>query len=42
MKYDEILRLLAPCGLNCSKCMAFTNGDIKKNANELKKIAWIV
>ncbi|HYA15711.1 MAG TPA: DUF3795 domain-containing protein [Syntrophales bacterium] len=38
MKYDEILKLLAPCGLNCSKCMAFTNGDIKKNANELKRL----
>lgn len=38
MKYDEILKLLAPCGLNCSKCMAFTSGDIKKNASELRRL----
>jgi len=38
MKYNEILERLAPCGLNCIKCMAFAEGDIKKNANELKKL----
>jgi hypothetical protein len=34
---QNILDVLAPCGLNCAKCMAFTNGDIKKNANEMKR-----
>ena len=38
MKYSEILEVLAPCGLNCTKCMAFTNGDIKRNARELKRL----
>jgi hypothetical protein len=38
MRYGEILQFLAPCGLNCVKCMAFANGDIKKSANELKRL----
>ena len=38
MTYDEILRILAPCGLNCAKCMAFTEGDIKRHAKELKRL----
>jgi hypothetical protein len=38
MKYNEILERLAPCGLNCAKCMAFANGDIKKHALELKRL----
>ncbi len=38
MKYKEILEILAPCGLNCTKCMAFTNGEIKKSAIELKRL----
>lgn len=38
MTYSEALKILGPCGLNCSKCMAFSNGDIKNHANELKKL----
>ena len=38
MEYNEILKRLAPCGLSCAKCMSFTDGDIKKNANELKRL----
>jgi hypothetical protein len=38
MKYSEILKILAPCGLNCAKCMAFSKGDIKKRANDLKEL----
>jgi hypothetical protein len=38
MNYDEIKEILAPCGLNCSKCMAFTGGEIKKHASELKRL----
>jgi hypothetical protein len=38
MTYKEIVGMLAPCGLNCVKCMAFVSGDIKKNATELKRL----
>jgi len=38
MVYDEILEILAPCGLNCMKCMAYEHGDIRKTAAELKKL----
>jgi len=38
MEYDEILKILAPCGLNCSKCMACADGDIKKHSEELKRL----
>jgi hypothetical protein len=35
---QHILDVLAPCGLNCAKCMSFAEGDIKKNALELKAL----
>ncbi len=38
MNYDEIVKVLAPCGLNCRKCMAFIDGDIRKHAEELKRL----
>lgn len=38
MGYDEIVKVLAPCGLNCSKCLAHSDGDIKRNAGELKRL----
>ncbi len=38
MEYDEILKVLAPCGLNCGKCMAFKDGEITRNAKELKRL----
>ncbi len=38
MDYDEMVRVLAPCGLNCVECPAFVNRDIKKNATELKRL----
>src|SRR3990172_1917670 len=38
MKYDDILKTLAPCGLNCGKCQAYVEGDIKKHAMELKRL----
>ncbi len=37
MKYD-ILKTLAPCGLNCGKCQAYSEGEIKKHAVELKRL----
>ncbi|MFW9829809.1 MAG: DUF3795 domain-containing protein [Promethearchaeota archaeon] len=35
MKYEEILERLAPCGLNCYKCYAHSNGEIRKNSTSL-------
>jgi hypothetical protein len=37
MHFDEILKKLGPCGLNCEKCFAYTNGNIKYHSGELKK-----
>jgi hypothetical protein len=33
---EEILKKLAPCGLNCEKCFAFSKGKIKQLSHELK------
>lgn len=38
MKYDDILKTLAPCGLNCGKCQAYSEGEIKSHAAELKRL----
>ena len=38
MEYQEILNILAPCGLNCRKCMANAAGDIKKHSMELQNL----
>ncbi len=38
MNREELTRLIAPCGLDCSKCLAFEEGDVRKNASELKKL----
>lgn len=38
MKYEDILQVLAPCGLNCRKCMANRQGDIKRTADELRRL----
>lgn len=35
MEYNEILKILAPCGLNCVKCLAFKDGEIKAVSNRL-------
>lgn len=37
MNKETIKSKLGPCGLNCSKCFAFINGDIKNHSRELKK-----
>lgn len=29
MEYDEILKCLAPCGLDCGRCADYENGEIK-------------
>jgi hypothetical protein len=38
MKYDDILKCLAPCGLSCQKCFAYTEGNIAKHSKELVKL----
>ena len=38
MEYDEILNYLAPCGLNCRKCMANKEGEIKNLSKALQKL----
>lgn len=35
-KYEFIKRRLAPCGLHCGKCFAFTDGDIHNYGARLK------
>ena len=37
MTSPRILEALAPCGLNCQKCFAHIDGDIRKYANNLKE-----
>jgi len=34
---NEIKETLAPCGLNCKKCQAYYEGDIKFNSLQLKQ-----
>mgnify|MGYP001555099664 CR=1 FL=1 len=38
MNRQEILNQLAPCGLNCNKCMANESGQIKHHSQKLKKL----
>ncbi len=38
MKYQEILDLLAPCGLDCSRCVAFAGGEIKEHSRRLLEL----
>ncbi len=37
MNYNNVLNILGPCGLNCSKCFAFNNGTIKQLSTKLKE-----
>lgn len=37
LPYDEILRKLAPCGLNCRKCLFNAGGEIKELSAGLKE-----
>jgi len=38
MNYNEILHILAPCGLNCRKCMANAEGDIRHHSIRLREL----
>jgi hypothetical protein len=38
MDIKNILEVLAPCGLNCKKCFAYTKGEIKHHAENLNHL----
>ena len=38
MEYTEILDFLAPCGLSCRKCLAYTKGDIGFHSKKLQEL----
>ena len=38
MEYKEILRILAPCGLNCYKCYANSEGAVRKTSVKLQDL----
>ena len=38
MEYKEILNHLAPCGLSCRKCFAYTQGEIGMHSKELQRL----
>ncbi len=35
MNYAEIVEVLAPCGLNCSRCAEYEKGEIKQSSDKL-------
>lgn len=38
MEYDKILKILAPCGLNCMKCLSYKGGEIKETSKRLREL----
>lgn len=38
MDYQDIVKILAPCGLNCQKCVAYNNGIIKHTSVRLQEL----
>ena len=38
MKYEEILKILAPCGLNCEKCVAYHDGPVRHTSIQLQEL----
>ncbi len=38
MKYEEIMRRLAPCGLDCSRCLDYEDGEIGRLASRLLEL----
>jgi hypothetical protein len=38
MQYKEILTVLAPCGLNCRKCFAYSDGEIRIFSTKLQEL----
>jgi hypothetical protein len=38
IEYQEILRRLAPCGLDCGRCADFEHGEIRKTSARLRQL----
>lgn len=38
MTREEVLNALGACGINCSKCFAYSKGDIRTHSRELKRL----
>lgn len=38
MHYETLLKILGPCGLNCSKCIAFKSGQIQLHSKALSEL----
>lgn len=38
MLYKDLLKILAPCGLNCNKCLFYIEGEIKDHSIKLKEL----
>ena len=38
MDYKDILKIVAPCGLNCYKCFANSDGGIRKTSQKLQDL----
>ncbi len=38
MDYETLLKILGPCGLNCSKCIAFKDGQIQLHSKALSDL----
>jgi hypothetical protein len=38
MDYKEILKILAPCGLNCVKCIGYANGPVREHSSKLSTL----
>lgn len=36
MKKEELITIIAPCGLNCGKCLAFEGGEIRIHAQKIR------
>lgn len=37
-EYEQLKRILGPCGLNCINCIAFEGGRIQEKAENLKEL----
>jgi Protein of unknown function (DUF3795) len=38
MRYEDILKALAPCGLDCGRCAGFKEGEIARLASRLSQL----
>lgn len=38
MKYEEVVKRLAPCGLDCSRCADYERGEIKELSEKLVQL----